>query len=117
AAAVPAHAATQAEARALVERMFRGTEAGSARLLAVFDHSGIERRHFCMPLEWYTSAHSFEEQNELYVQHALALGTTAARSALARAGLAAGDLDHVVFVSTTGIATPSLDARISLALG
>jgi len=117
ATAVPAHAATQVEARALVERMFHGTEAGSARLMAVFDHSGIERRHFCMPLDWYTTAHSFEEQNGLYVEHALALGSAAARSALARARLTARELDHVVFVSTTGIATPSLDARLSLALG
>lgn len=117
ATAVPAHAAAQAEARALVARMFHGSEAGSERLLAVFDHSGIERRHFCMPLEWYTHGHAFEEQNALYIEHALALGRRAAESALARAGLTARDLDHIVYVSTTGIATPSLDARLSLALG
>ena len=117
ASAVPAHAASQAEARALVARMFRGSEVGSERLLAVFDHSGIERRHFCMPLEWYTHGHAFEEQNALYVEHALALGRQAAERALARAGLVPRDLDHVVYVSTTGIATPSLDARLSLALG
>src|SRR5262245_26447186 len=117
ATAVPAHAAAQSETRALVARMFRGTEAGSERLLAVFDHSGIERRHFCMPLEWYTHEHEFEEQNALYVEHALALGKRAAEGALARAGVQPRDLDHVVYVSTTGIATPSLDARLSLALG
>jgi alkylresorcinol/alkylpyrone synthase len=117
ATAVPAHAAAQAETRALVARMFRGTDAGSERLLAVFDHSGIERRHFCMPLEWYTNTRSFEEQNALYIEHALALGRTAAERALARAGITARELDHVVYVSTTGIATPSLDARLSLALG
>jgi alkylresorcinol/alkylpyrone synthase len=117
ATAVPGHAAAQAEARALVAHLFQGSEAGSERLLAVFEHSGIERRHFCMPLEWYTRDHAFEEQNALYVEHALALGRVAAERALARAGLAAGDVDHIVFVSTTGIATPSLDARLSLALG
>ena len=117
ATAVPAHAAAQAEARALVARMFQGTDAGSERLLAVFDHSGIERRHFCMPLDWYTREHAFEEQNALYAEHALALGRLAAERALARAGLSARDLDHIVCVSTTGIATPSLDARLSLVLG
>lgn len=116
ATAVPRHAATQGEARALVARMFHGSEAGSERLLAVFDHSGIERRNLCMPLEWYTHEHTFEEQNTLYVEHALALGQQAAERALVRAGLTPRDLDHVVFVSTTGIATPSLDARLSLAL-
>jgi len=117
ATAVPAHGATQAEARALVARMFNGSEAGSERLLAVFDHSGIEHRHFCMPLDWYTHEREFEEQNALYVEHALALGHTAAGRALERAGITPGDVDHIVYVSTTGIATPSLDARLSLALG
>jgi alkylresorcinol/alkylpyrone synthase len=112
ATAVPKHAASQTETRALVARMSHGSDAGSERLLAVFDHSGIDRRHFCMPLEWYTTPHTFEEQNALYIEHALALGLSAAREALARAGLAAGDLDHIVFV-----ATPSLDAGLSLALG
>jgi len=117
ATAVPAHAATQAEARALVAHMFHGSEAGSERLLAVFEHSGIERRHFCMPLDWYTHEHAFEEQNALYIEHALALGRQAAERALGRAGITPRDLDHIVYVSTTGIATPSLDARLSLALG
>ena len=63
ATALPEHEAAQADARALVARMFQGTEAGSARLLQVFDHSGIERRSVCMPLEWYTASHTFEEQN------------------------------------------------------
>jgi alkylresorcinol/alkylpyrone synthase len=117
ATAVPAHAAAQAETRALVSRMFHGTDSGSERMLTVFDHSGIERRHFCMPLEWYTHEHTFEEQNALYVEHALALGRAAAERALERAGATPRDIDHIVFVSTTGIATPSLDARLSLALG
>jgi alkylresorcinol/alkylpyrone synthase len=117
ATAVPRHAASQADTRALVAQMFHGSDAGSERLMAVFDHSGIERRQFCMPLEWYTAPHTFEEQNALYVEHALALGRAAAGEALDRAGLSARDLDHIVYVSTTGIATPSLDARLSLALG
>jgi len=78
ATALPEHEAAQADARALVARMFQGTEAGSARLLKVFDHSGIERRSVCMPLEWYTASHTFEEQNALYVEHALRLGQAAA---------------------------------------
>src|SRR5262249_27887161 len=117
ATARPEHEATQSDARALVERMFRGTEAGSARLLQVFEHSGIERRRVCMPLEWYLASHAFEEQNALYLEHALKLGGAAAKAALARAGLAPADVDHVLYVSTTGIATPSLDARLSLMLG
>ena len=117
ATAAPPNAVPQAQVRALVARMFAGSEAGSARLLSVFDHSGIGERHFCMPLEWYMNERSFAEQNALYVEHALALGTAAARAALERAGVAARELDHIVFLSSTGISTPSLDAHLSLALG
>lgn len=114
---MPAHRATQAEVRGLAARLFAGTDAGSERLLRVFDHSGIETRHLCMPVAWYGTARSFAEQNALYVTHALALATEAAQLALDGCGLAAADLDHILLVSTTGIATPSLDARLALALG
>ena len=117
ASAVPAHAVPQAVLRAAVARMFAGSEAGSERLLKVFDHSGIEQRHLCMPLEWYQSERTFAEQNALYVQHALALGTQAASAALDAAGVAADQVDHLLFLSSTGISTPSLDAHLSLALG
>jgi alkylresorcinol/alkylpyrone synthase len=117
ATAVPPHRVPQAALRAMIARLFAGSEAGSARLLRVFDHSGIEQRHLCMEPEWYEAERTFAEQNERYVEHATALGVTAAQSALGRAGLSASELDHVLFVSSTGIATPSLDARLSLALG
>lgn len=117
ATAVPAHVVRQGELRALIALLFQGSEAGSARMLQVFEHAGIEQRHLCMPVEWYGAERTFAEQTAAYVEHAEALGVAAAEGALARAGLAARDLDHVLFVSSTGLSTPSLDARISLALG
>ncbi len=117
ATAVPGHRVSQAEARSAVERWFAGTEAGHARMFDVLKHSGIEHRHFCMPLDWYATERSFKEQNALYVEHALRLGEEAASRALRSAGLEPADLDHILFVSTTGLATPSLDVRLSLALG
>ncbi len=117
ATAAPEPLVPQADIRAFVEQLFAGSPAGQARLLQVFDHSGIETRSLCMPLTWYTEARSFREQNALYVEHALRLGADAAARALAAAGLEPAAVDHIVFVSTTGLATPSLDARLSLALG
>ncbi len=115
--AVPSHVVTQAEVRDMAARLFAGTDAGSARLLRVFDHSGIATRHLCMPIAWYETPRTFAEQNALYVPHALALATAATQAALAGCGLTPEAIDHIVFVSTTGIATPSLDARLALALG
>jgi alkylresorcinol/alkylpyrone synthase len=116
ATAAPEPLVPQAVIRAAVERLFTGGAALS-RLLQVFDHSGIETRSVCMPLEWYAEPRTFGEQNTLYIEHALRLGSTAAVRALEDAGLEAGAVDHIVFVSTTGLATPSLDARLSLVLG
>ena len=117
ATALPAHTVSQSATRALAARMFDGLAPDDRRLIAVFDTSGIETRHICMPLEWYAEVRSFGELNMRYVEHALALAAEASRGALARAGLTPADVDHVVFVSTTGLATPSVDARLANLLG
>ncbi len=117
ATAVPGNAVRQSDLRALIAQLFAGSDAGSARMLQVFEHAGIEQRQLCMPLDWYGRERTFAEQTAAYVEHAERLGAQAAGLALTRAGLGARDVDHVLFVSSTGIATPSLDARLSLALG
>lgn len=117
ATALPPHVVGQDQAREFVERLFGEAFADDRRLFAVFDHAGIERRHVCMPLEWYGEPHHFGEANECYVEHALTLSAQVARDALERSGLAPEDVDQIVFVSSTGIATPSLDARLANTLG
>ncbi len=115
--AVPPHVLSQPEARARAQRVFGRTGRFEERLLAVFDHSGIETRHGVMPFDWYMEPRSFAERNRLYAEHATDLGRAATERALERARLAPPDLDLVVFVSTTGLATPSLDVHLANALG
>jgi len=55
---------------------------------------------------------SFTERNALFLEHATNLLTEAAGKVLAQAGLTAGDIDAIVTVCSSGIATPALDARI-----
>ena len=118
ATALPPHVARQSEVRAEAERLFRDLlPAGPSRLLGVFDSTGIETRHFCMPLDWYSAERGFGEMNACYVERALALAEEAAGRALARAGLSPADVDHLLFVSSTGVATPSLDARLANRMG
>ena len=83
------------------------------RLLPVYLNAGIETRYSCVPLEWYTRPHGWAEKNRLYLENAVALIETATLDCLARAGLGVGDVDMVVSVSTSGIATPSLDALLA----
>jgi alkylresorcinol/alkylpyrone synthase len=114
ATALPPHRVAQSSCKEFADALFGPTlAADERRLLAVFDSAGIERRHFCMPLDWFARPHDLGECNALYVEHALDLSARAIEDALSRAGLAPGDVDHIVFVSSTGIATPSLDARLA----
>jgi alkylresorcinol/alkylpyrone synthase len=115
--AVPEHVVTQQEARDFAGRMFGRHHPDVDRLLPVFDHAGVEQRHFCVPARWFDEPHSFGERNDLYLDHATSLSITAARRALDDAGLDVADVGTLLFVSTTGLATPSLDARLALALG
>src|ERR1700686_3073073 len=80
--------------------------------MPVFAHAGIERRYSSVPLEWYERAHGWAERNALYLEHAVSLLGQAAGDALALAKLRPEAIDAVVVVSTTGVATPSLDARL-----
>jgi len=63
--------------------------------------------------EWFGERHTFAERNALYVETAVKLGCEAATRALERAQLTPRDVDHVVFVSSTGLSTPSIDALIA----
>jgi alkylresorcinol/alkylpyrone synthase len=83
----------------------------------VFDNAGIAKRHTVAPIEWYEGHHGWKERNRVYLDACDALFRQAATAAIERAGLKPADIDGVVAVSTTGIATPSLDARNGPAIG
>lgn len=116
ATALPEHAVTQAEVRAFARRRFADLPAID-RLLGAFDNTGIATRRLARPLSWYEQDHDFPAKNAVWHETALALANAATRRALARSGCAAGDVAALVFVSTTGIATPSLDGRLIQDLG
>ena len=84
-----------------------------ARLLPVFGNAGIESRYSCVPLEWYEESHGWAEKNRLYLENAITLMESAALDCLSDAGLDVTDVDAVVSVSSSGIATPSLDALLA----
>lgn len=87
------------------------------KLADVFVNAGIERRYSVRPLEWFNSPHDWAERTQAYLDGAGQLFVDAAQRALDRAGIAAGDVDVVVTISSTGIATPSLDARAAERMG
>ena len=117
ATAVPPLVVEQAEAKARAREAFGGKKALFDRLAGVFDNAGIARRHIVAPQDWYMSGHGWHDRNQVYLEAAEQLFIDAATAAIEKAGLSPSDIDGVVTVSTTGIATPSLEARVATRLG
>ena len=74
-------------------------------------------RHLAVPLEEYPALADLRSRNDAWVRVSSEVGEQAVRQALHRAGLAPRDVDHLFFVTVTGIATPSVDARLMNRLG
>ncbi len=87
------------------------------RLADIHRAALVSGRHLALPLGEYASLDGFGKRNEVFLRVGLDLGERAVRDGLARAGLATEDIDHLFFVTVTGIATPSLDARLMNRLG
>lgn len=94
------------------QKIFSGDFSDFRRLAPIFENAGIETRHSCVPLEWYLEPHDFAERNRIYLENAVALLRQASTDCLHKAGLSAADIDMIVTVSSSGIATPSLDALL-----
>jgi alkylresorcinol/alkylpyrone synthase len=116
--AVPAHIMDQ---RAVAERarVHFGDLVGdrAERLMPVYGNAGVENRHACVPIEWHGQPHGWRERSAIYLENAVALLERAAVGCLAAVGLQPHDVDAIVVVSTSGIATPSLDAVLVNRLG
>jgi alkylresorcinol/alkylpyrone synthase len=115
--AVPDHRLGQDDARRLARRLFVDHYDDIDRLLALFGNVAVDDRYFAVPPEWFESEHGLEERNGIYARECLALSVESAGAALSAAGIAAHDVDAIFFVSSTGFATPSLDAVLIGELG
>jgi alkylresorcinol/alkylpyrone synthase len=87
-----------------------------ARLARVFKSSGI-RRHAVRPIDWYLTPLGWPERATAYLEGACELFVDAAKRALAAAELDAAEVDTIVTISSTGVATPSLEARVAGRMG
>lgn len=72
----------------------------------------VQFRSLALPLDAYLELESFEASNDAFIRIGLELAAKAIESALAEAGLSASDVDFVMATSVTGVATPSLEARL-----
>lgn len=113
---LPPHRYTQADiADTLARCLPTGADAGLLRRI----HASVqvEARHLALPLDRYERLGGFGRANDAYIDAALDLGAQAVEGALAEAGLTAATIDLVLSTSVTGIATPSLEARLAATVG
>jgi alkylresorcinol/alkylpyrone synthase len=104
---------TQEFAKKIFSRNFKYIE----RLLPVFHNGQIESRYFSAPLEWFQSDHSFQEKNDKYIEIAVDYGKKAINKALQNQDYLSEPLpyeaiDAIFYISTTGLSTPSIEARL-----
>lgn len=116
ATALPPHRMTQTRAAEIARQVHAGRE-DLLKLMRVFSSSGVEERHLAFPAEYYATPRSFDDRNRDYIDQALALSEKAAKACLEKAGVKPRDIDHLQLVTTTGLATPSLDALLVTRLG
>jgi len=115
--AVPKNVIGQQQAMEFAKRLFLASFKDIDRLLSAFQNSQIEKRHLVKPLEWYTQEHTFSEKNETYIDAAISLGIEAIENCLTsstflKQAVPHEDIDAIFFISSTGLATPSIEARI-----
>lgn len=115
--APPAHRVDQSTAVDFARDTFGSAFKDITRLLPLFTNAGITTRHFCVPPGWFRAEHSLAEKNLTYIDAATTLCTKAGKEVLEKNGLHPADIDRVIFINTTGLATPSIDARLINLLG
>ena len=117
ASSVPPFCFEQRDVAAAAHRGFAARFGDFERLARVFESSGILRRYGVRPIEWYFEPLGWAERGAAYLDGAVELFVAAANKALDAAGVLAAEVDTVVTISSTGIATPSLEARAGGRMG
>ena len=114
---VPEHTYAQAEITAAFAGVLGATGSDRVVLERLHANAGVSQRHLALPLERYWQLADFGEANDEFIRVATQLGGHAVSKALAAAGVGPGDVDLIVSTTITGLAVPSIEARIAGEIG
>ncbi len=110
--AFPEHRIDSAQVKTQLRNIFGDRVPELETYARMVDRAGIAHRHLVLPVEETTRRRSLEEKNGIYIEKAQELAEEATRLCLAKAGVAASEVDALFTVSCTGFMIPSLDARL-----
>lgn len=110
--ALPPHYYDQEALLAAARELWRDKLFNLERLEQLYRNVLVGGRYLALPLAEYPKLASFGAANDAWIRVALEVGEAALVLALERAGLEPAAIDTLITVSVTGIATPSLDARL-----
>jgi alkylresorcinol/alkylpyrone synthase len=102
---------------AALSAMWSRSHFNGSRLADMHRAARVGGRYLALPLAEYASLDSFGKCNDAFIRVGAEVGEAAIRAALRQAGLSPSDVDHLYFVTVTGISTPSLDAKLVNRLG
>lgn len=116
--AVPEYKINQENIVPFVRELFLSKYPSIDRLLSVFQNGEIQSRYLSKELSWYSETHSFEEKNQTYVETAIQLSIDSIKECVSNkeflsSEISFEEIDGIIFVSSTGISTPTIDAHIA----
>lgn len=109
--AVPEHVCPQDMVKTVARRVLGDRYADFDRLTKSFDNAGIDTRYSVVPFDWFETTQDWPSRTKAYLEGATALFVEATERALDESGWRAEDVDTIITISSTGIATPTLEAR------
>ncbi|HZI97093.1 MAG TPA: hypothetical protein VFD41_06165, partial [Actinomycetales bacterium] len=115
--ALPPHRYAQAEVTEALAHLVAPDGERDGLMRRLHASAGVRHRHLAIPLEAYAGLDTFGKANDVFIEVGVDLGERAVRTALDAAGLDTEDVDVVLATSVTGVAAPSLDARLVGRLG
>lgn len=115
--ALPPHRYSQRELVDALTRLWMRSHHNPRRVEQLHQAVQVQGRHLALPLEGYEALRGFGDSNAAWLRVGLDVGEQAVRSALAQAGLEPAEVDAIFFTTVTGVAAPSLDARLVNRLG
>ncbi len=117
ATAVPPHVLRTSDVIREASSIFAGRHIDFERLMPVFGNSGIDCRYSVRPYAWFRENQGWPQRTAAFIEGATELFRDVATKAMAQAGVEPGGIDTIITVSSTGVATPSIEARVLSGMG